>query len=89
MIEPHNRAAPPGGVNVAGLGGVDWRPAYRQEFPKATAWILDMERDLSASIGPTRQPTLLLWGDADPISPVAVGGASAGYGYCGSVIFTT
>jgi pimeloyl-ACP methyl ester carboxylesterase len=62
-----------GGVDVAGLGGVDWRPAYRREFPKAAAWITDPQPTLSHELGSITQPTLLLWGDADPISPVAVG----------------
>lgn len=66
-------AATSGGVDVAGLGGVDWRPAYRREFPKAAAWITDPQPTLSHELGSITQPTLLLWGDADPISPVAVG----------------
>ncbi len=66
-------AATSGGVNVAGLGGVDWRPAYRREFPKAAAWITDVQPNLSHELGSITQPSLLLWGDADAISPIAVG----------------
>jgi pimeloyl-ACP methyl ester carboxylesterase len=62
-----------GGVDVAGLGGLDWRPVYRQEFPQAAAWILDPQPDLSPELGSVTQPALLLWGDADPLSPIAVG----------------
>ena len=61
-----------GGVDMSAMGAVDWRPDYRQSFPKAAEWItarvpehLPVERIAA--------PTLLIWGDADPISPVAVG----------------
>jgi pimeloyl-ACP methyl ester carboxylesterase len=66
-------AATSGGVPVADLGGADWRPAYRQKFPQAASWIGDVRQDLSAQIGRLEAPTLLLWGDADAISPPAVG----------------
>lgn len=66
-------AATSGGLDVASLGASDWRPAYRTTFPNAAAWITETRPDLSADIPRITQPTLLLWGDADPISPVAVG----------------
>jgi pimeloyl-ACP methyl ester carboxylesterase len=62
-----------GGVNMAGLGAADWRPAYRKSFLNAAEWITS---SLAASDLPVEKiaaPTLLIWGDADPISPVAVG----------------
>lgn len=62
-----------GGVPVADLGGSDWRADYFAAFPKAAAWIADPVGDLSAQIPAIAAPALLLWGDADPISPVAVG----------------
>ncbi|MDE1570396.1 alpha/beta fold hydrolase [Aquabacter sp. P-9] len=62
-----------GGVPVADLGGSDWRPAYFAAFPNAARWIADPVPDLSAQIPAISAPALLLWGDADPISPVAVG----------------
>ena len=34
---------------------------------------MDERRDLTGELGRIRAPVLLLWGDADPISPVAVG----------------
>ena len=66
-------AATSGGVPVADLGGSDWRPDYFVAFPQAAAWIADPVSDLSDQIPTIEAPTLLLWGDADPISPVAVG----------------
>ncbi|TNC08897.1 alpha/beta hydrolase [Methylobacterium terricola] len=62
-----------GGVPVADLGGCDWRSDYASAFPNAARWIADPVEDLSAQIPSIDAPALLLWGDADPISPVAVG----------------
>ena len=62
-----------GGVPVADLGGSDWRDDYYAAFPTAAAWIANPVPDLSTAMQSIEAPTLLLWGDADPISPVAVG----------------
>ena len=62
-----------GGVDVAALGAADWRVPYRREYPRAAEWITQARPDHSADIARIKAPTLLLWGDADPISPVAVG----------------
>ena len=62
-----------GGLDVAALGAFDWRPDYALEYPKAATWILDARPDYTPDLARVTQPTLLLWGDADPISPVAVG----------------
>ncbi|HLZ01373.1 MAG TPA: alpha/beta hydrolase [Bradyrhizobium sp.] len=65
-----------GGVPVRDLGGIDWRIGYRREFPNAAGWITDANRtseDLSAKLGSIDAPSLLIWGDADPISPPSVG----------------
>ena len=62
-----------GGVDMSGLGAADWRPDYPREFPNAASWILDWRPDYTPDLSRVTQPALLLWGDADPISPVAVG----------------
>jgi pimeloyl-ACP methyl ester carboxylesterase len=62
-----------GGVPVIDLGGSDWRANYSIAFPQAARWIADPVDDLTGQIPSIEIPTLLLWGDADPISPVAVG----------------
>jgi pimeloyl-ACP methyl ester carboxylesterase len=60
------------GVDMARFGAADWRADYRKLFPRAADWIL---RTDTAELPVERiaAPTLLIWGDADPISPVAVG----------------
>jgi pimeloyl-ACP methyl ester carboxylesterase len=67
-----------GGIDVEGLGGSDWRSTYRADHPGAAAWIDARPPDLSSRLSTITHPALLLWGDADPISPVAVGRALAG-----------
>jgi pimeloyl-ACP methyl ester carboxylesterase len=62
-----------GGVPVGDLGGTEWRPNYSANLPQAARWIADPVTDLSGQIPTITAPTLLLWGDADPISPAAVG----------------
>jgi pimeloyl-ACP methyl ester carboxylesterase len=62
-----------GGVPVQDLGGINWRPSYAAKYPKASKWIANPVEDLSSKLRDVRVPVLLLWGDADPISPVAVG----------------
>lgn len=61
------------GVPVADLGGCDWRADYYASYPHAARWIADNREDLSGQLGAIGAPVLLLWGDTDPISPVAVG----------------
>ena len=62
-----------GGVDMAGLGASDWRAGYRRSFPKAASWITDGSATPPLPVEKIAAPTLLIWGDADPISPVAVG----------------
>src|SRR5262249_50733789 len=65
-----------GGIPVNDLGGADWRADYRCEYPDAASWITDVNRtgeDLSARLHAIGAPSLLIWGDADTISPTSVG----------------
>ncbi len=61
-----------GGVDVARLGGADWREEYLAEQPDVPRWFVDDRTDLTARLGAIRAPTLLLWSDTDPVSPLAV-----------------
>lgn len=62
-----------GGVDVARFGGSDWRPSYRRLLPKAASWIIHSKTDEELPVERIAARTLLIWGDADPISPVGVG----------------
>jgi pimeloyl-ACP methyl ester carboxylesterase len=61
-----------GGVDVARLGGAEWRQDFRVSFPGAPAWFVDDRTDVTDELGKIRARTLLLWSDADPISPLSV-----------------
>jgi pimeloyl-ACP methyl ester carboxylesterase len=62
-----------GGVRLPDRGLADWREEYRREYPRAADWVTRERVDLTDRIASIACPTLLVWSDADPISPLAVG----------------
>jgi poly(3-hydroxyoctanoate) depolymerase len=62
-----------GGVNVAALGGIDWRDTFRRLQPDAPSWFVEDRTDLTPELGRITQQTLLIFGEADLIAPVRVG----------------
>ena len=62
-----------GGVNMTQLGAADWRDDYRRSFPRAAGWITEAGPSSNLPVERISAPTLLLWGDSDAISPLAVG----------------
>ncbi len=62
-----------GGLPMAEHGAEDWREAFRTAHPQLPDWFATASVDLSDQLADVSIPALLLWGDADPISPVAVG----------------
>lgn len=62
-----------GGVDMGELGASDWRNDYTAAYPQLPRWFVDDHSDLGPRLGELGMPVLLLWGDCDPISPVAVG----------------
>ncbi len=63
----------PRAVPGARLGAMDWRPEYRRELPGVPRWFVEDRTDLTDRLHEIRAPTLLLWSDGDPVSPLAVG----------------
>jgi pimeloyl-ACP methyl ester carboxylesterase len=61
------------GVDVQGLGGIDVREPFRRRRPDAPPWFLDDRTDLTPRLGVVASPTLLVFGDRDPVAPVRVG----------------
>jgi len=61
-----------GGVDVERLGGADWRRDFRASRPTAPSWFIDDRTDVTDRLENIRARTLLLWSDADPISPLSV-----------------
>ena len=62
-----------GGMDMSAFDAKDWRPAMREADPGLPDWFTGYHEDLTPRLSALRIPTLLLWGDADPISPVKVG----------------
>jgi pimeloyl-ACP methyl ester carboxylesterase len=51
----------------------DWRADYRTKFPQAADWIMQHSTSAELPVELIEAPTLLIWGDSDPISPVTIG----------------
>jgi len=66
-------AATSGGLPMAELGATDWRAGFRTSLSHLPDWFATETTDLSGLLAEVAAPTLLLWGDADPFSPVAAG----------------
>lgn len=66
-------SATSGGMRMDEFGAQDWRPATRAAHPGLPDWFAGYHEDLTPALSALRIPTLLLWGDADPISPVKAG----------------
>ena len=62
-----------GGIDMSGLGAHDWRTGFRALNPAVPRWFEDERWNLADRLREISVPVLLLWGDADPISPVATG----------------
>ncbi len=61
------------GLDVSQLGAEAWQPAYRAEYPNAAPWVYAIRAEIESQLHTLTHRTLPLWGDADPISAVAVG----------------
>ncbi len=67
-----------GGVDVSALGARDWRPEYRAEFPQVPDWFVVDRTDLTARLSAIVAPTLVVYGDQDPLCPKGVAQFLAG-----------
>ncbi len=62
-----------GGMKISDLGAEDWRPILLKAQPELPQWFVNYSEDLTEKLSLVTAGTLLLWGDSDPISPIAVG----------------
>ncbi|MEN3970346.1 alpha/beta hydrolase [Acinetobacter sp. BWR-L5] len=62
------------GIDLSFFQVADWREDYQQSFT-VPDWFVQHQSDLTDSLERIQCPVLLIWGDVDPISPVAVGQA--------------
>jgi pimeloyl-ACP methyl ester carboxylesterase len=56
-----------GGVDVTALGAADWRPGYRAEMPHVPDWFVIDRTDITARLPTIQAPTLVIYGDQDPL----------------------
>lgn len=66
-------AATSGGFDMVQHRAEDWRQEYRRSYPAAASWITEPVPQERVMLTRVAAPTLLLWGDHDPTSPVTVG----------------
>lgn len=62
-----------GGIDLSPFQVEDWRSAYKNQFLNYPDWFAAVHLDYASQLSKIKQEVLLLWGDADLISPVAVG----------------
>jgi pimeloyl-ACP methyl ester carboxylesterase len=62
-----------GGVDVAALGGIDWRDNFKRVQPDAPSWFVEDRSDVTSELSRITQPALLIYGDDDLIAPLEVG----------------
>lgn len=64
---------PCGGMNPANFGALDWRETFVEGRPYAPRWFVDDMNDFGDQLSAVSAPTLLVFGEDDPIAPVAFG----------------
>nr|WP_202031607.1 alpha/beta hydrolase [Paraburkholderia sacchari] len=62
-----------GGIDTQALGASDWREEFVSQNPHLPDWFITLREDLTDELAYVQQPVMLLWGDADPVSPLRVG----------------
>ncbi len=62
-----------GGIDMERFNASDWQSEYLRNFPDSPSWFVDDHTDLDNRLSEITVPTLLIWGDKDPISPIGVG----------------
>lgn len=61
-----------GGLDMQALGAQDWRAGFASKLPLTPDWFSRERRDRQRDFQRLSLPVLLLWADADPLSPLAV-----------------
>lgn len=61
-----------GGIDLSPFHVADWRQEYQQNFD-VPDWFVNHDSKKDAELDRIRCPVLLIWGDADAISPVEIG----------------
>ena len=62
-----------GGINLEPFHARDWRQDYQQQYEDYSDWFMRTKVNYETLLSEIQLNILLIWGDCDPISPVAVG----------------
>jgi poly(3-hydroxyoctanoate) depolymerase len=62
-----------GGIDVQRLGGAEWREDLARDQAGMPRWFIDDRSDFTDRLPKLALPVLVLTGERDPLSPVAVG----------------
>ncbi|MEN8383943.1 alpha/beta fold hydrolase [Acinetobacter towneri] len=62
-----------GGMDLSSFQVQDWRQDYQASDLNYPDWFVEAKADYTVDFAKINMPILLLWGDQDPISPLAVG----------------
>ncbi|WP_111894890.1 alpha/beta fold hydrolase [Acinetobacter sp. MB5] len=62
-----------GGIDLSPFHVADWRQIYREEYLNHPDWFITTQANYQDQLHRIKCPSLLLWGEQDPISPIAVG----------------
>lgn len=72
LIQTLVLVATSGGIDMSFFDVVDWRTAYQKDL-SVPDWFVQHHEYLDYQLKHIQCPVLLIWGDSDSISPVAVG----------------
>lgn len=62
-----------GGIDLSAFDVQDWRADYQRDYALPDWFVVTKSQTVTQALSQIRCPVLLIWGDDDPISPVAVG----------------
>lgn len=62
-----------GGIDLTPFNVQDWRTEYQEQYPRYPKWFMTTNVNYEEYLETINIPTLLIWGDDDPISPINVG----------------
>lgn len=61
-----------GGIDLSPFNVQDWRTDYQRHYPDYPEWFMRSTVNYESALCTIKLPVLLIWGDQDPISPIAV-----------------
>lgn len=62
-----------GGIDLSPYHVLDWRESYQEQLDLPDWFVVSKSQTIEQALTTITCPVLLLWGDDDPISPVAIG----------------